>query len=321
MMKGDRSMPAFPYEMMRERQDALERLELTIRWGGYDIHVLRFHLTQFLPGHVVGFHKHAEFEFHFIPQGKGKVILVDQEHALRSGMFYLTGPGVIHYQEADALEAMDELCLHVDIVEREVSANEEIDDWEAAEARNCIGRLLTLPLRPALDTHDAMIQFLTAFNACIENYPGSYTTIKQSVIQILLRAVRAYDTEERNQPNYPTRDMKAYRYRLAMEYIHANYGGIITLEDVAEKLNLSSRQIQRLFKELHDGQTFSRVLEDVRLAVVCRQLTESDASIEAIAKQAGFAGGNYLHAVFRKRFGMTPSEYRKQAGSLTGSSS
>ncbi|MCA0758103.1 AraC family transcriptional regulator [Paenibacillus sp. N4] len=305
-------MLSFPYERMRERQDALERLDLKISWGPYDIHVLRFHLTQFPPGRAVGFHKHAEYEFHFIPQGKGKVILIDQEYALKPGMFYLTGPEIMHYQEADALEAMDELCLHVDIIERPAhEGNGSEDDWEAAEARDCIEKLKTLPLFPAADLHQAMPRFLEAYQACIDNYAGSYTTIKQTVIQILLRAVRAFDSAQ-EQKQFPTRDMKAYRYRLAMEYMHANYAGSVTLEDVADKLNLSSRQIQRLFKELHDGHTFSRVLEDIRLDAVCRELESSDSSIESIARLAGFAGGNYLHAVFRKKFGVTPSEYRKQ---------
>lgn len=305
-------MLSFPYERMRERQDALERLDLKISWGPYDIHVLRFHLTQFPPGRVVGFHKHAEYEFHFIPQGKGKVILIDQEYALKPGMFYLTGPEVMHYQEADALEAMDELCLHVDIIERPAqAASGTEDDWEAAEARDCIEKLKTLPLFPAADLHQAMPRFLEAYQACIDNYAGSYTTIKQTVIQILLRAVRAFDSAQ-EQKQFPTRDMKAYRYRLAMEYMHSNYAGSVTLEDVADKLNLSSRQIQRLFKELHDGHTFSRVLEDIRLDAVCRELESGDSSVETIAKLAGFAGGNYLHAVFRKKFGVTPSEYRRQ---------
>ncbi|OMF38652.1 AraC family transcriptional regulator [Paenibacillus sp. FSL H8-0548] len=302
-------MPNFPYEVMHERQDALERLELCIRWGPYDIHVLRFHLTQFPPGRIVGFHKHAEYEFHFIPQGKGKVIIVDQEYALKSGMLYLTGPDIMHYQEADTLEAMDELCLHVDIVDRSDDA-QSYDDWEAAEARDCIEKLKKLPHFPTADLHHAMPRFLEAYQACSDNFVGSYTTIKQSVIQILLRAVRAYDRA--NEPKqFPTRDMKTYRYRLALEYIYANYDGFITLEDVADKLNLSSRHIQRLFKELHHGHTFSRILEDIRLNVVCRELQESDQSVEKIAKLAGFAGGNYLHAVFRKNFGVTPSEYRR----------
>lgn len=83
--------------------------------------------------------------------------------------------------------------------------------------------------------------------------------------------------------------------------------------EVADKLNLSSRHIQRLFKEFHHGHTFSRILEDIRLTVVCRELQESEQSVEKIARLAGFAGGNYMHAVFRKKFGVTPSEYRKNS--------
>lgn len=308
-------MANFPYEPMRERQDALERLELHIRWGRYDIHVLRFHLTQFPAGRVIGFHKHAEYEFHFIPQGKGKVIITDQEYSLKPGLFYLTGPDVMHYQEAASDEAMDELCLHVDIVDRSLEQSERsgaaADDWEDAEAHACIEKIKTLPTFPTVDLHEAMPCFLEAYRACTDNFTGSYITIKQCVIQILLRAVRAYETAS-EQNKFPTRDMKAYRYRLAMEYIQSNYAGPITLEDVAEKLNLGVRQIQRLFKELHDGQNFSRILEDIRLSFVRSELVYSEQSVEQIAKQAGFAGGNYLHTVFRKRYGMTPSRYRTE---------
>ncbi|MDQ0111065.1 AraC-like DNA-binding protein/mannose-6-phosphate isomerase-like protein (cupin superfamily) [Paenibacillus harenae] len=307
-------MPSFPYEMMREREDALERLELHIRWGRYDIHVLRFHLTHFPAGRIIGFHKHAEYEFHFIPQGRGKVIIIDQEYALKAGLFYLTGPEVMHYQEADKIEPMDELCLHVDIIDRSLERSEPddvYDDWEDAEAQACVEKLKTLPAFPTSDLHEAMPCFLDAYRAYKDNFTGSYTTIKQNVIQILLRAVRAYETAS-EQKQFPTRDMKAYRYRLAMEYIHANYAGSITLEDVADKLNLGVRQIQRLFKELHNGQSFSRILEDIRLAAVCRELANTELSVEQIAKNAGFAAGNYLHSVFRKRYGMTPSDYRKK---------
>jgi AraC-like DNA-binding protein len=303
----------YPYIAMKEKQDALERLDLCIRWGPYDIHVLRFHLVEFPPGRVIGYHKHAEYEFHFIPKGKGKVILIDQAYALRSGMFYLTGPEVLHYQEVDAHEPMDELCLHVHIVDRTLleGGQEEAyeDDWEAAEARACIEKLEALPLFPTNDLYDAMHCFLKAYEACTDSYTGSYITIKQNVIQILLRSVRAYDTvNEQNQ--LPAKDMSNSRYKLALEFIKANYSMSISLEDVAEKVSLSTRHIQRLFKELHHGQTFSRVLEDIRLEAVCRELVGGNQSIDQIAKITGFAGGNYLHYVFRKRYGMTPSEYR-----------
>lgn len=301
----------FAYDKMRDRPDALERLDLRIGWGPFEIHVLRFHLTQFPPGRVVPFHKHAEFEFHYIPKGKGKVILGEQDFALRPGHLYLTGPEVMHYQEADAGEPMDELCLHVAIKERNeaVSAPASEDYWEWEEARHCIGKLRDLPLFPAQDVHGAMPCFLAAYDAITAQYGGSYTTIKQSVIQILLRTVRAYDAATEIN-DLPTKDMKTYRYRLALEFMQSNYGGALSLDDVAEKLRLSGRQLQRLFKELHGGHNFSRILEDIRLSAVCDKLADDELSVEQIARETGFSSGSYLHSVFRKRYGMTPSQYR-----------
>lgn len=302
-------MNSFPYAIMAERPDALERLDLRIGWGRYEIRVLRFHLTTFAPGRIISFHKHEEYEFHFIPRGKGRVILGEQPFQLEDGLFYLTGPGIMHYQEADTLEAMHELCLYVDIRER-AGDEHTADPWEAAEAEQCMARLRELPLVPAEDVYDAMSCFLEAYQASVDNYAGSYTTIKQAVLQILLRAVRAFDTGK-TQPALPSRDMSAIRYRLAMKYIHANYAGPLTLEDVAEKLHISSRQLQRIFKTSHDRRSFSTIVEDIRLEAVCRRLADSTLPIETIAVMEGFTGGSYLHTVFRKRMGMTPSEYRK----------
>ncbi|UJF32513.1 helix-turn-helix domain-containing protein [Paenibacillus hexagrammi] len=303
-----------PYQTMWERQDALERLDMRIQWGDYEIRVLRFHLTSFAPGKVIGMHKHNEFEFHFIPSGKGIVQSASgQVYLLRDGMFYVTGPGVMHYQEADAQESMEELCLHIDIVERSGSGG--IDCYEQAESRACIQRLEGMPLLPTVDLHGAMPYFLEAYQACTDNWMGAYTTIKQCIIQILLRAVRAYDSGGLP-TSLPARDMNTYRYRFAMQYIRANYTGSVTLEDLADKMHISSRQLQRIFKNRHPERSFSVILEEVRLEAVCRKLVESDQPIEMIALQEGFSSGNYLHAVFRKRFGLTPSQYREKHQAL-----
>lgn len=305
----------FPYEMMKERQDALERLDLRVYWGRYEIRVLRFHLTTFPPGKIVSFHKHAEYEFHFIPRGKGTVIMEDEPYALREGMFYLTGPNVLHYQEADPAEPMDELCLHVDIIPRDEISEPESptlpvsDPWEMAEADDCMEKLREMPMKPTMDIHRAMPYFLEAYQASQEKYSGLYTTIKQCLIQILLRAVRAYESEP-SEAELPSRDMKAYRYQLALEYIHANSSGEVVLDDVAEKLHISSRQLQRIFKEQAEGQSFSEILEHVRLEAVCRKLIDTNWSIDKIAIHEGFSSGSYLHTVFRKRYGYTPTTYR-----------
>ncbi|MDO3409071.1 AraC family transcriptional regulator [Saccharibacillus sp. CPCC 101409] len=292
---------------MSEKWDLLERLDIAVAWGHYEIRVLRFHLTSFEPGRIIHFHNHSTYEFHFIPRGSGKVILGDQPYSLSEGLLYLTGPGVMHYQEAASRNSMDELCLHVDIVSRH---NPAADPWEVAEAEECMQRLNALPLRPAQDVHGAMPCFLEAYEACEGKRLGYYTAIKLQVVDILLKTIRAYDSGGVG-TEAPIRDMLAYRYDYAVRYIEANYTSGLRLEDVAEKLDISARQLQRIFRSVDPRRPFSRVLEDIRLRAVCDRLESSDLSIERIAEIEGFSTAAYLHTVFRKRMGIPPSAYRK----------
>ena len=68
--------------------------------------------------------------------------------------------------------------------------------------------------------------------------------------------------------------------------------------------------LRRIFKEQAEGQSFSEILEHVRLEAVCRKLIDTNWSIDKIAIHEGFSSGSYLHTVFRKRYGYTPSTYR-----------
>jgi AraC-like DNA-binding protein len=307
----------FYFEPMLENPMALDRLDIRFRWGHYGIRVLRCHLTSFSPGVFVDYHHHSEYEFHYIPRGRGKVILEGQTFSLHEGILYVTGPGVTHYQAADSFEAMDELCLHIDIIPlKQMSSMSEEAGWgesmEIAEAEACIRQLNGLHAMPANDTQEAMKWFLTAYTAWRDNQLGFYTIIKQSIIQMLLRTVGAYNSE---QPSFelPSRDMKSHRYQLAVHFIQDNYGRPLTLEGVAERVQISPRQLQRVFKE-HAGATFSEYVEKVRLAHVCEDLKQSHLKLERIAEQNGFTTSNYLHYVFKKEFGMTPIEYRAYTG-------
>ncbi|WP_284641359.1 AraC family transcriptional regulator [Paenibacillus silviterrae] len=306
--------PPYPYELMLSNPFALDRLDVQFRWGRYGIRMIKFHHTSFAPGKIVAFHKHSDYELHFIPRGKGKVILGDEPFQLHEGHMYLTGPGLMHYQEADVFEVMDELCLHLDIKRIDDAPElEEVEDWgerwEIAEADACIRQLEQLPSRPAVDQYRAMECFLTAYRAWHENQPGLYTVIKQSIIQILLRTTRAYASVP--QPDLPSRDMKHYRYQLAVQFIKDNYMAPLTLEVVAERVQISARQLQRIFRE-QTGGTFSEYIEQIRLTHICEELAATDSTIDHIAFQNGFSSPNYLHYVFKKKLGTTPMQYRLQ---------
>ncbi|HZR44970.1 MAG TPA: helix-turn-helix domain-containing protein [Ktedonobacteraceae bacterium] len=313
--RGTRGTGSSMFQIMQDDPHALDRLDLRFRWGHYGIQVLRCHLTSFPPGYVIRAHKHREYEFHFIPSGKGLVVLDEGTFPFHGGMFYLTAPHVVHQQEADQWEQMDELCLHIDIVQlapRLTIAQGSAwgEEWEIVEAERCMQQLNRMPAYPTLDQYDAMSWFLTAYRAWHDSEPGAYSTIRQSVIQILLRAARAHN-DAHTHTALPPRDMNAYRYRLATQYIRDNYARAITLEEVSDELHICSRQLQRIMEEQAE-ETFSGYLERYRLAQVCIALTHTDQTVEQIAAHHGFSSGSYLHYVFKKRMGLTPLQFREQ---------
>lgn len=303
----------YPYRLMKEQRHALEHLQADFRWGPFGIRVIRFHLTTFPPGKIDRFHKHSEeYEFHFVPRGTGKVILEDMAYKLDEGMMYLTAPGVMHYQEADADEDMDELCLRIQIIRIDEGA--PVAGWgidsEWREAETCVRQLGLIPHRPSPDRFKAMECFLTAYRAWYENQPGLLTVIRQSIIQILLRTARAYFPEPQQQ--LPVRDVNRFRCRLAEQFIKDNYQEPLTLEAVAEVIHISPRQLQRILKA-QTGSTFSEYIDSIRLGHVCRELAESNKTVEQLAVGNGFSSANYLHRVFKRKLGMTPSQYRSNA--------
>ncbi|MFC5405073.1 helix-turn-helix domain-containing protein [Cohnella soli] len=303
----------FPYARMLNRMDTLDRLDLKFRWGNYGIRVLKCHLAAFPPGQIINFHKHSEYEFHYIAKGKGKVILVDQTFDLHEGLFYLTGPDLVHYQESDSEDPMHELCLHLDIVPLNEDVNSS-DGWgdslEAEEAQNCFETLGRLPLAPLVDRFHAMSSFLDAYRFGEEQPSGFYTLLKQAIVQILLRTVRVLDSTN-GKSEIPVRDMQFHRYQLATQYIQDNEGLPISLEQVAETIHISPRQLQRIFRS--EGQTtFGEYLEHVRLNGICADLVHTVLPIEEIAIKHGFANPNYLYPVFKSKFNLTPNVYRRQ---------
>lgn len=93
-------------------------------------------------------------------------------------------------------------------------------------------------------------------------------------------------------------------------------GPNLSVQAVAMRQGVSSRYVQILFEE--HGTTFSQYVTGQRLARAYRLLTDArfaDRSITSVAFDVGFGDLTYFNRVFRRCYGVTPSEVR--AGALT----
>ena len=85
----------------------------------------------------------------------------------------------------------------------------------------------------------------------------------------------------------------------------------ISIADIAEVAGFSESHFMRYFKETM-GTSFIDYLREYRLTMAARLLLASDASILSISEEVGFDNLSYFNRAFKKEYGMTPSQYRKQ---------
>ncbi len=102
---------------------------------------------------------------------------------------------------------------------------------------------------------------------------------------------------------------QANRLRSMIAYINQHYTERITLAEIAKTAGVSEREASRCFKK-NIGQSPMGYLIKYRLNQSKKLLLETGMAITDICQQCGFSDSAYFGKVFRKAYGMTPSEYR-----------
>lgn len=102
----------------------------------------------------------------------------------------------------------------------------------------------------------------------------------------------------------------------ALSYIRRHATDNIRVADVLRKTTLSRRALEHRFRKALGVTPHQEILR-VRVNRISELLTETDLSIQQIARRTGFEYGEYMAAVFRRETGATPSELRDRARTTT----
>ncbi|MBQ8821754.1 MAG: helix-turn-helix transcriptional regulator [Lachnospiraceae bacterium] len=97
----------------------------------------------------------------------------------------------------------------------------------------------------------------------------------------------------------------------AIVYMEDHYREQPSMEEVARYVGFSAGYFSRLFHS-QLGMTYSTYLNNIQIRQVQILLSTTNKSIMDIAHETGYCHGEYLSAQFKKRTGLTPSQYRKQ---------
>jgi len=101
------------------------------------------------------------------------------------------------------------------------------------------------------------------------------------------------------------------RISWAFKYLNENLTGSISQAEVAKSVRLSSSAFSRLFKKT-TRKCFMQVVNELRVAQVCRLLAETDRTISEIAFGCGFESLPNFHSQFRRIMKISPGKHRKK---------
>lgn len=93
-----------------------------------------------------------------------------------------------------------------------------------------------------------------------------------------------------------------------LELIHSQYPYLYGSQDMAQRLEVSAPHFIREFKKAV-GQSPTNYLIHYKLEQSKKLLLTEHLYVDTVANLVGFSCGNYFAKVFRKHYGMTPTEY------------
>ena len=83
-----------------------------------------------------------------------------------------------------------------------------------------------------------------------------------------------------------------------------------SLDTVCSVLGVSNSYFSSVFKK-ETGKSFITYLTDYRMDVAAQLIVETNEKSYKIGEKVGYLDANYFSYVFKKKFGVSPSKYRK----------
>lgn len=143
---------------------------------------------------------------------------------------------------------------------------------------------------------------------------GRYFMLKAYLMQMILLVVREQFEEPMSLKGYAFESAnKKYVVEQMVSYFEDHYSEKISLDQIAENMYLSPFYISKIFKS-ETGDTPIRHLINIRLEKAKELLEGGDgSSIQEIAASVGYDDAYHFSKLFKKRYGITPSQARKKA--------
>lgn len=156
--------------------------------------------------------------------------------------------------------------------------------------------------------------------AAPENHPAAETALMKSALPMLpvneslhileaLRQLAARLLQFSSMHHQTGVTAEVPRKRLIMQLARKYYNRPNVAELIARAMHLSDSRMRHVVRK-ETGLSLQNIVTDIRLARVQIELRDTDLPVQAIAEANGFGNISHFFRLFKKRFGISPLQFR-----------
>lgn len=252
------------------------------------------------------YHSHDFLEIAFVLSGTGNYRIEDKIYGVQEGDLLIINPGVKH----QALLRPDS----------EVPATEFFVGCSDIRFKGWPDNYLPVPdggymIHTTGELRQRFFKICSSMEA--ENAvcrQGRYFMLKSYLMQMILLVIREQCEPVKVAKGYSFESAgKKYVVEQMVNYFEDHYSEKISLDQIAENMYLSPFYISRIFKS-ETGDTPIRHLINIRLEKAKELLESGDQrSIQEVAASVGYEDVYHFSKLFKKHYGITPTQARKKA--------
>lgn len=275
-------------------------MDIHFTMDGIPVHALNIIFERFTRTILSHSHGNDCYEIHYIPFGYGKLKADGEYYDITPNTLYVTGPHVEHAQFPLSQDPMQEYCVYLKI--RNPSHQKTVSP--------VIYAFTTTPFWLGKDSQGIHALMKQLFEELEHRYTGYMNQVELLLSQLLIYLVRNYGQRSDFSRHFATNNLADGKSVIIEEYFLYEYHEL-SLDVLADKLKLSTRQTQRLLLEYY-GKTFQRKKAEARMSVAANLLGDKGRSITSIADDLGYSSSEHFSSAFRKYYKVSPREFRKQ---------
>ncbi len=245
-----------------------------------------------------GLHWHNSLELLFVVSGSVNITVAGHIHTLSTGDVILINANDPHELNADeCIMAAVQIKLSL-FDDRVVRRSDLYFDCNSA----------TDPSNPGLPKLKQIVaQFVKIY---ADNDEGRMLRAKSLSYALMAELMTCFRVE-RTQNEQKHNPHQYERITRIVNYINEHCHEDISLQQLADQEFLSAPFLSKFFVRMM-GMNFTAYLNQQRLSRAMGDLLEGDMTIEQVASRNGFANAQAFVQQFRKKYGVLPSQYRRE---------